>query len=201
MVEPIKKNIHVWTIQYGKKNYQAYRIQNFFSGNSHLEWKCVDCTVIRDGDSIVVENRFTEPSDFELSTNMYLRESQNVRFTVELIDYVADLVQDNSLARTTLEAYIDYGNDLHSQKSDIACIKDCINGIFVGNIDVRNSNLKSDSYKLVVIIHAFTQDKFKVNLVSIGDLVLASEIFEDSKGRSFRKYDSGSSRTVWLVLS
>ena len=132
---------------------------------------------------------------------MYLRESQNVRFTVELIDYVADLVQDNSLARTTLEAYIDYGNDLHSQKSDIACIKDCINGIFVGNIDVRNSNFKSNTYKLAVIIHAFTQDKFKVNLVSIGDLVLASEIFEDSKGRSFRKYDSGSSRTVWWVLS
>ena len=163
----------------------------YFSGNSHLEWQCVDCTVIRDGDAIVVENRFTEPSDFELSTNIYLRESQNVRFTVELIDYVADLVQDNSLARTTVEAYIDYGNDLHSQKSDIACIKDCINGIFVGNIDVRNSNLKSDTYKLVVIIHAFTQDKFKVNLVSIGDLVLASEIFEDSKGWSFRKYDSG----------
>ena len=96
------------------------------------------------------------------------------------------MVQDNSLARTTVEAYIDYGNDLHSQKSDIACIKDCINGIFVGNIDVRNSNLKSDTYKLVLIIHAFTQDKFRVNMVSIGDLVLASEIFEDSKGRSFK---------------
>ena len=86
-----------------------------------------------------------------------------------------------------MEAYIDYGNDLHSQKSDIACIKDCINGIFVGNIDVRNSNLKSDTYKLVVVIHAFTQDKFKVNLVSIGDLVLASEIFEESRGKSSRK--------------
>ena len=107
-----------------------------------------------------------------------------MRFTVELIDYVADLVQDSSLARTTVEAYIDYGNDLHSLKSDIACIEDCIDGEFVGNIDVKNSNTRSDIYKLVLIIHAFSQDKFKVNLVSVGDLVLASEIFEESKGKS-----------------
>ena len=122
-----------------------------------------------------------------MSTEIHLRESQNVRLTVELVDYVADLVQDNSLARSTVQAYIDYGNDLQSQKSDIACNKDCINGVFIGNIDIRNSNLRSDTYKLVVIIHAFTQDKFKVNLISIGDLVLASEIFEESKGKSSTK--------------
>ena len=154
------------------------------SGNSNLEWNCIDCNVRNEDDSIVVENRFTEPGDFELSTDIYLHELQNVRFTVELIDYVADLVQDNSLARTTVEAYIDYGNGLHSLKSDIACIQDCLKGIFVGNIDVTNSNSRSDIYKVVLVIHAFAQDKFKVNLVSVGDLVLASEIFEESKGKS-----------------
>ena len=163
------------------------RIKKHNLGDSHLNWKCVFCSVIPDGDSIVVENRFGEPSYFELSTEIYLRESQNVRITVELVDYVADLIQDNSLARTTVEAFIDYGNDLHSQTSNMTCIEDCINGIFVGNIDVRNSNTKSDTYTLVVVIYAYTQDKFKVNLVSIGDLVLASEIFEDSKGKSFQK--------------
>ena len=152
-------------------------------GNSHLDWNCDGCIVVRDGDSIVVENRFTEHSDFELSTDLYIRESQNVRITIELVDYMADLVNDNSLARTTVEAYIDYGDELQSQKSNIACVNDCVNGIFVGNIDVRNSNLDSDTYKLVVVIHAFLQDKFKVNKVSIGDLVLASEIFQESKGR------------------
>ena len=152
-------------------------------GNSHLDWNCDGCTVVRDGDSIVVENRFTEHSDFELSTDLYIRESQNVRITIELVDYMADLVNDNSLARTTVEAYIDYGDGLQSEKSIIACVNDCVNGIFVGNIDVRNSNLDSDTYKLVVVIHAFLQDKFKVNKVSIGDLVLASEIFQESKGR------------------
>ena len=159
---------------------------NHYLGNSYLDWKCVDCTVVHDGDSIVVENRFTEHSDFELSANIQLRESQNVRLTIELVDYVADLVQDNSLARTTVEAYIDYGDDFHTQKSDIACIKDCINGIFVGNIDVKN--WMSGTYKLMVIIHAFTQDKFKLKLVSMGDFLLASEIFEDSKGRSSQKH-------------
>ena len=39
-----------------------------------------------------------------------------------------------------------------------------------------------------MIIHAFVQDKFHVNLVSIGDLVLASEIIEENKGKSSRKY-------------
>ena len=98
---------------------------------------------------------------------------------------MADLVNDNSLARTTVEAFIDYGDGLQSEKSNIACVNDCVNGIFVGNIDVRNSNLDSDTYKLVVVIHAFLQDKFTVNKVSIGDLVLASEIFQESKGRGF----------------
>ena len=158
--------------------------KRFISGNSHLEWECVDCTVIPDGDSIVVENPFNEPNYFELSTDIYLQESQNVRLTVNLIDYVADLIKDNSLARTTVEAYIDYGNGLNSLKSYIACNKDCINGIFDGNIDVRNSNLGNGTHKLVVVLHGYREDKFKVNQISIGDLVLASEIFEDSKGKS-----------------
>ena len=165
------------------------RIKKHNLGNSHLKWKCVDCSVIPDGDSIVVENRFGEPTNFELSTEIYLRESQNVRLTIELVDYVADLIQDNSLARTTVEVYIDFGNDVHSQTSNVTCIEDCINGIFVGNIDVRNSNLKRDTYKLVVVIHAFSQDKFKLNLVSIGDLVLASKIFESSKGKSLKYFE------------
>ena len=95
------------------------------------------------------------------------------------------MVQDNSLARTTVEAFIDYGNDFHSEKSDISCIKDCINGLFVGNIDVKNWML--GTYKLVVVIHAFTQDTFKLKQVSLGDFVLASKIFEDSKGKEFQK--------------
>ena len=161
---------------------------SFILGSSNLEWNCVDCTAIPDGDSIVVENQFNEPSDFELSTDIYLQESQNVRLTVNLVDYIADMFNDNSLARTTVEAYIDYGNGLHSLKSYIACNKDCINGIFDGNIDVRNSNLGNDTHKLVVVLHGFGQDKFKVNQVSLGDLVLASEVFEDGKGKSLRSY-------------
>ena len=155
-------------------------------GNSYLVWNCLECSIIPDGDSIIVENRFGEPSDFKLSTEIYLLESQNVRLTVKLVDYVADLIQDDSTARSQVEAYIDYGNGVHSPKTEISCMEKCVKGIFDGNIDVRNSNLGSDTYKLVVIIHAFAQDKFHVNLVSIGDLVLASKVFEESEGKSFR---------------
>lgn len=156
-------------------------------GDSNLIWNCVECSVIPDGDSIVIENRFSEPSDFELSTEINVLESQNVRLTVKLVDYVANLIQDDSMARSQVEAYIDYGNGVHSQKTEITCMERCVKGTFEGNIDVRNSNSRGDTYKLVVIIHAFAQDKFHVNLVSIGDLVLASKIFEESKGKSLRK--------------
>ena len=132
-----------------------------------------------------MENRFDEPSDFELSTEIHLRESQNVRLSIKLVDFVADLVQDDSIARSKVQAYIDYGNGLHSPKSDIVCNKDCIKGIFLGDIDVRNSYFESDTYKLTVVIHAFAQDKFYVNLISVGDLVLSSEVIESSEGKSF----------------
>ena len=44
-------------------------------------------------ESIIVENRFTEPNDFEISTDIDILESQNIRLTVEITDYIADLVQ------------------------------------------------------------------------------------------------------------
>ena len=53
---------------------------------------------------------------------------------------------------------------MHSEKSDIFCIKDCINGMFVGNIDVKNWML--GTYKLVLVIHAFNLSYFS-NLMSL----------------------------------
>ena len=65
-----------------------------FKGGSDLDWQCKDCSIIHEDDSVIVENRFTEPNDFELSTEIYILESQNVRLTVQLEDYVAVLIQD-----------------------------------------------------------------------------------------------------------
>ena len=64
-----------------------------FLGNFYLDWQCEDCTINYDGDSVIVENRFSEPSDFELATEIHIQEFQNVRITVKLEDYVADMIQ------------------------------------------------------------------------------------------------------------
>ena len=65
----------------------------FFLGNPNLEWQCDGCTVLVENNSIIVENRFSEPNDFEISTEIDILQSQNIRLTVEFIDYIADLVQ------------------------------------------------------------------------------------------------------------
>ena len=144
-------------------------------------WECIDCTVINEGDAIIVENRFAEPSDFELSTNIVIEKSQNIRLTIEFLDYVADLTQDNSFARSNIEAYLDYGEN-DSPKTLLVCAENCLKGVFVGNLDIQNPNPMSGLFKLIVKIHAFNQDKFKMNLISLGDLILSSQIFEENKG-------------------
>lgn len=58
-----------------------------------MDWHCEGCTIVRHEDSIIVNNGFAEPTDFEISTDIEILESQNVRITIELVDYVADLVQ------------------------------------------------------------------------------------------------------------
>ena len=103
---------------------------------------------------------------------------------MELIDFISELSGDTSLARMTVEAYIDYGNNLLSAKSVLVCKEECLKGVFAGNLDVRNAYSISGHYQLVINIHGYTQDKFKLNLISLGDLILASHIFEDSKGRA-----------------
>ena len=83
---------------------------------------------------IEVSNTFTEPDEFELSTNICLEEKQNIRITIQLIDYIANLIQDNSMARTSIKAYLDYGNNVFSSESNLVCSNDCLKGIFVGNL-------------------------------------------------------------------
>ena len=152
-----------------------------FLGNSELNWDCTDCTVVREGDAIKVENRFGEPSDFVLSTTLYIEESQNVRLTIKFVDYVADLIQDNTHSKTSIEAYLDYG-EIDSPKTLLVCAEDCLQGIFEGNLDIQNPNRESGAFKLIVKIHAYNLDRFKMNLISLGSLILKSEIFEKSRG-------------------
>lgn len=60
-----------------------------------------------------------------------------------------------------------------------------MNGIYIGNIDVRHANPRSGSFKLVIVVHGYLNDKFKIDIISLGDLVLASQIFDENKGMIF----------------
>lgn len=62
------------------------------------------------------------------------------------------------------------------------CSDDCLRGVFVGNLDVRHANPTNGTYKLTIVAHGFMNDQFKIDLVSLGDLVLASKIKNESKG-------------------
>ena len=147
-----------------------------------MDWQCDDCTIFTENNTIIVENGFAEPDHFEISTEIYILDSQNIRVTVELVDYIASLVQDNSFAKTSLSAFIDYGNGLKSDETNVSCSQDCLHGVFIGNLDVRHANRISGTFKLVIAVHGYKNDKLRVNLVSLGKLTLASEINEYSKG-------------------
>ena len=77
-----------------------------------MVWNSIDCIVAWTGDSITVKNRFAEPSDMQLSTEIPIKEGQNFRLTVEVLDYVADVIQDSSIAHTTVKAFLDYGYNI-----------------------------------------------------------------------------------------
>ena len=61
------------------------------------------------------------------------------RVTIEMIDFVSDLTNDNSFARTTIEAFLDYGDNVLSSVSRVVCKEDCLRGVFIGNLDINNA--------------------------------------------------------------
>ena len=148
-----------------------------------MEWNCVACTVsFQDGGSIEVSNPLTEIGNYQLATNIVVSPSQNLRLTIHLIDYIANWIGDNSFAESSLEAYLDYGDGVHSPKSIINCRTDCLKGVYIGNIDLRNPSLLTGSYQLIINLYGLQHDVFKLDLISFGDLVLASQVYEESEG-------------------
>ena len=130
-------------------------IENIWIGKSNLAWHCDGCTFANDGDGIIVENRFGEPTEFQLSTELSLKENQNVRLTVDFVDYVANLISDSSTARSSVNGFMDYGNNVQSPKTTMICSTDCLNGTFTGNlgklVDQMMSSSINHKYKIEMI--------------------------------------------------
>ena len=81
-----------------------------------------------------MSNRFNDPEFFQLTTSLLVKEGQNVRLTIELVDYIADIAQNNAFARTSIEAFLDYGENIISAKTNMTCYNDCLKGRYEGNL-------------------------------------------------------------------
>ena len=92
-------------------------------------------------------------------------------------------MEDSSITRSSIEAYLDYGENILSPKTTIICASECLKGAFIGNIDISNTQHGDGVYKLVIRVQAIMQDYFKISLISIGDLILKSRVFEENKGK------------------
>ena len=112
------------------------------------------------------------------------RLSPGSKLVFSIFQNIENLVKDNSFARTSITAFIDYNNGLESDKTNVLCSDDCLRGVFIGNLDVRHANPKNGTFKLTIVAHGFMNDQFKIDLVSLVDLVLASKIKEENKGTS-----------------
>ena len=105
------------------------------------------------------------------------------RLSIELVDFISDLSGDASFARVTVDGYINYGDNRESAKTNFICKDECLKGKFNGDIDVRNAFSESGVFELVMNIRGSAQDKFKLNLISLGDLSLSSTVFPNSTGK------------------
>lgn len=81
-----------------------------------------------------MSNRFNDPQFFQLTTNLLVKEGQHVRLTIEMVDYLANIAQNNAFARTSIEVFLDYGENIISEKTNMTCSSDCLKGRYEGNL-------------------------------------------------------------------
>lgn len=74
------------------------------------------------------------------------------------MDFIADSFDDSSLAHSTIEGFIDYGNGKSSIVSKLDCSKDCLKGRYDGNFDIRNSRYEKGQFRVMskMILPNFT---------------------------------------------
>ena len=60
------------------------------------------CRVTLAGESAQVRVEHEESAEFEIITNLYVNETQNIRLTIGLTDFVADIFGDSSVAKIKL---------------------------------------------------------------------------------------------------
>ena len=67
---------------------------------------------------------------------------------MNLVDFIADFTHDSSVAHSTIEGFIDYGNGKLSVPSMFDCSEECVKGRYEGNFDIRNSRYEEGQFKV-----------------------------------------------------
>ena len=68
---------------------------------------------------------------------------------MNLVDFIADFTQDSSLAHSSIEGFIDYGDEKLSILSKLECSKECLKGRYEGNFDIRNSRNAEGQFQVM----------------------------------------------------
>ena len=97
---------------------------------------------------------------------------------INLVDFIADSVDDSSLAHSTVEGFIDYGNGKSSIISSLDCSKECLKGRYDGNFDIRNSRYEDGQFRVMSKIKV---PKLTLNIASIKRYRNYSRSIIDSK--------------------
>ena len=87
---------------------------------------------------------------------------------MKLVDFIADFTQDSSLAHSSIEGFIDYGDGKLSILSKLDCSKQCLKGSYEGNFDIRNSRYAEGQFQVIEgreIIYLLTVFHFTVYLL------------------------------------
>ena len=68
---------------------------------------------------------------------------------MNLVDFIADFTHDSSLAHSSIEGFIDYGDEKLSILSKLECSKECLKGRYEGNFDIRNSRNAEGKFEVI----------------------------------------------------
>ena len=68
---------------------------------------------------------------------------------MNLVDFIADFTHDSSLAHSSIEGFIDYGDGKLSILSKLECSKECLKGRYEGNFDIRNSRYVEGHFQVI----------------------------------------------------
>ena len=75
-----------------------------------------------------------------------VQEDENIRISLNVVDFVASYVGDSTLAQTGLKFTLEYTNGDLVESNAFNCSLECVDGTYNGDIDLKNE--RNDTVKV-----------------------------------------------------